>query len=144
MNESEFFVDWLLFKWIEKVVQLLNKFFRVDSKRKLKQFLFILLIAIPIYLYLQIWYNFWYQILKIDRFIAIKIILLVYFHFFMMLIFQRCQILKIREWVSLTPFDLYYDVVNFIKKVYHWLADKIIRFSKWSFKQGQKTANFIE
>lgn len=61
----------------------------------------------------------------IDALIAIKLLLCFYYATFVYTMLARCEHLYGR-WVSLIPFDIYYDVVDFLKMVKDKIRDYVV------------------
>jgi hypothetical protein len=113
----------LFFKPAEKLVQKLHRFFRVDSHRRKKQLVWVALILTFIITALFTTFKLMVSVLWLeDSLIGLKILLLLYMYGLTFIFGHRYEILQ-RDWVSLVPFDLYYDVVNFIK----FLLNEIIK-----------------
>jgi hypothetical protein len=119
------YLNWLYQKPTEIIAQKLHRYFRIDDKRRRKQILSLLLIIGFILGYLQFIWIFWSSIFVLDCFIGIKIIFTFYFHTFCYLLCMRSSSLY-TNWISLQPFDIYYDIVNFFLLVKHKFIEKFI------------------
>jgi hypothetical protein len=119
------YLNWLYQKPTEIIVQKLHRYFRIDDKRRRKQIISLLLIIGFIVSYLQFIWIFWSAIFVFDCFVGIKILFTFYFHSFCTLLCIRSSILY-TNWVSLQPFDIYYDVVNFVLLVKNKFKENVI------------------
>ena len=104
----------------------MNSIYRVDDKRRLKQFSFIVLVVIVPYLLVKLFFSMLWSIFSIDRWIGVKLLLTAYTITFTYLLFYRLKTLYTTSWISLTPFDLYYDIKNFIVKLIKFIRIKLI------------------
>lgn len=119
------YINWLYQKPTEIIAQKLHWYFRIDRERRKKQIVSLLLIIGFVVGYLLFIWIFWSYIFVFNRYIGIKILFTFYFHTFCCLIGYRCSKLY-PNWVSLQPFDIYYDIVNFLLFVKNTFNEKVV------------------
>lgn len=116
MEEEKAWLHLLYFRMTEYLAQKLHRFFREDRDRRKKQLILIAIIGSNIISLLLFIYLFRGFIFCIDSLIALKLLLCFYYLSFVSMMLDRCSHL-FERWISLIPFDIYYDVVNFLKMV---------------------------
>ena len=100
----------LYFRMIEYITQKMHRFFREDRHRRKKQLIFVAIVGSNILSLLLFIYFFRGFIFRIDALIMVKLLLAFYYATLAQMIIGRCAQLYGR-WVSLIPFDIYYDVI---------------------------------
>lgn len=119
------YLNWLYQKPAEILLQKFHRYFRADTGRRKKQILSLLILITISFSYLLFIWVFRHHIFVFDSTIGVKIILTFYFHTFCYLCLNRIMFLY-TSWVSLQPFDIYYDVVNFVLLVKSTFIERII------------------
>lgn len=107
------------------MVQKIHRFFREDTQRRLKQLSIILGTISILSVYLSSILLLRDIIFCIDSLIGIKILLAIHIHCYFYLLLSRCGYLQ-PTWVSLIPFDLYYDAISFKDFIIEQVKNKII------------------
>lgn len=116
---------------VEFVSQVLNRFYRVDSHRRKKQLMFVLLIVGVViswvyYLYIMLCF-----ILTISKWTLFLVLILVYSFIFIKLLTERLAFLYRTSWISLEPFNLYTDVRDGIIWVINSIRIKFLQLRAW-------------
>ena len=107
----------MAFRPIEGIIQKMHVYFRVDRDRKKKQVQFLLIaictvISLVFFVFKMLVGILWLE----DSLVGLRLILLIYLWGLMFIFVARWERIY-PNLVSLIPFDLYYDIVNFVKYV---------------------------
>jgi hypothetical protein len=82
LGEGRFYVDLVLVRPVEGVVQRLTGWFRVDAKRRLKQLTFIGLLLVVFVVAMLMMYFLLTTLYAMDRYIGLKLLSIAYLYFF--------------------------------------------------------------
>lgn len=110
---------------VEYLVQKMHRIFRENSHRRKKQLALVAVVAsniIGLLLFIILFRNF---IFCIDALIMVKILLTFYYITFVYTLLLRCGHVYF-QWLSLIPFDIYYDVVDFFKMLKQKFKDYVV------------------
>ena len=110
LSEELAWLHLLYVRMTEYLAQKMHRFFREDRHRRKKQLIFVAIVGSNILSLLLFIYFFRGFIFRIDALIMVKLLLAFYYATLAQMIIGRCAQLYGR-WVSLIPFDIYYDVI---------------------------------
>ena len=115
----------LYFRMIEYITQKMHRFFREDRHRRKKQLAFVAVVSSHIIGLLLFIFFFRGFIFSIDALIVVKLLLSFYYISFIYTLVLRCGHIYF-QWLSLIPFDIYYDVIDFLKMLKQRFKDYVV------------------
>lgn len=110
---------------VEYIVQRMHMIFRENSNRRMKQLALVAVVASNIIGLLLFIFLFRIFIFCIDSFIMVKLLLCFYYVTFIYTLLLRIGHIYF-QWLSLIPFDIYYDVVDFLKMLKQKFKDYVV------------------
>lgn len=120
-TEDATYLNWLVYKPVEKTIQILHRYFRVDRSRRKKQALFILIAVGSISVILMLALRLVVGVLWLEDSLAGIRILLIIELLALLYTFNARFSHLFPSWISLIPFDLYFDLI----RVLTYLRDDI-------------------